>query len=155
MNRSSIAFAIVAAFSLSVGLFPLRAQTITNLVTFMGPNGATPYDALVQGTDGNFYGTTDGGTFQGKFYPGTVFRITPSGALTTLKTLGHAEPYGGLIQASDGDFYGTTAQGGSDAAGTIFRMTPTGKLTTLYQCCANSPSCTGGGQAAGCSHPAR
>ncbi len=144
MNMSTITPATGLVLALCAAVWPLHGQTVTTLTTFTGANGAYPYDALVQGTDGNFYGTTDGGKFRGQFYPGTVFRITPEGTLTTLKTLGHAYPYGGLVQASDGDFYGTTAQGGVDAAGTIFRMTPGGKFTTLYQCCANSSTCTGG-----------
>jgi uncharacterized repeat protein (TIGR03803 family) len=56
----------------------LPAQTFTSLFAFSGRNGANPYGGLVQGTDGNFDGTT---AFGGS---GTVFKITPSGTLTTL-----------------------------------------------------------------------
>ena len=63
----------------------LPAQTFTNLHSFDGADGAQPGAALVQGADGNFYGTTtDGGSDSG--YGGTVFKITPSGTLTTLYT---------------------------------------------------------------------
>src|SRR5580698_4138439 len=57
-----------------------RAQTLTVLVNFNGANGTAP-NAIIQGTDGNFYGTTFIG---GAVGPGTVFKMTPSGTLTTL-----------------------------------------------------------------------
>ena len=55
---------------------------------------------------GNFYRTTIGGT-------GTVFKITPSGTLSTLHSFAssyEAEPYAELLQATDGNFYGTTPE---------------------------------------------
>jgi uncharacterized repeat protein (TIGR03803 family) len=91
---------------------------------------------LVQGGDGNFYGTTDAG---GTNHYGTVFKITPSGNLTTLYQFGGVatdglEPRARLVQGSDGNFYGTTIQGGTNGnAGTVFQITPSGNLTTLYQ----------------------
>jgi uncharacterized repeat protein (TIGR03803 family) len=87
---------------------------------------------LVQGSDGNFYGTASQG---GIISDGTVFRITPKGALTTLHSFNYADgffPTGSLIQATDGNFYGMTNFGGSQGnCGTIFRITPAGKLRTL------------------------
>jgi uncharacterized repeat protein (TIGR03803 family) len=111
----------------------------TTLVNFSGNGsigaGGSPYAGLVQGTDGNFYGTTVYGGTNGD---GTVFKLTPSGALTTLVTftgtsgsLG-ANPQAGLIQGSDGNFYGTTSEGGANNLGTVFQMTPSGALTTIY-----------------------
>jgi uncharacterized repeat protein (TIGR03803 family) len=123
--------------------------TLTTLHSFCSgsgcPDGANPYAGLVQGTDGNFYGTTEGG---GSLTPyGTVFRITPGGALTTLHVFNYtdgASPYGGLLQASDGNFYGTTSDGGVNCGGydggTIFRITPSGTLTTLYKFCSEPGS---------------
>ena len=107
------------------------AQTLTTLVNFNMSNGTYPTN-LVQGNDGNFYGTTSyGGTFDN----GTVFKMIPSGTLTTLLNFDYtngANPYGGLRQGSDGNFYGTTEHGGSSGDGTVFRMTPTGTITTLF-----------------------
>ena len=63
---------------------------------------------------------------------GTVFKITPSGTLTTLHSFDHADGFGsqaGLVQAIDGNFYGTTI---SPGWGTIFKVTPGGTLTTLH-----------------------
>ena len=56
---------------------------------------------------------------------GTVFKITPSGTLTTLYSFcsksgcaDGAYPHAGLVQATDGNFYGTTLRRrGSTAAG--------------------------------------
>jgi uncharacterized repeat protein (TIGR03803 family) len=97
-------------------------------------DGLIPYAGLVQASDGTFYGTTSSGNARG-FY-GTVFRITASGALTTLHTFtGYPrgeEPYAGLVQAPDGSFYGTTYEGGSHSGGTVFKISPGGTLTTLY-----------------------
>jgi uncharacterized repeat protein (TIGR03803 family) len=103
-------------------------------------DGRTPGYGLIQAKDGSFYGTTLAG---GNGY-GTVFKITPAGALTTLYSFcsrtdcpDGSDPEA-LVQAADGDFYGTTYGGGSQGAGTIFKMTAVGKLTTLYSFCFES-----------------
>lgn len=99
-------------------------------------DGEDPYDGLIQGTNGNFYGTTSGG---GTNYDGTVFEITPAGKLRTLYnfcsqfTCADGDiPWAGLVQGSNGAFYGTTFSGGSDNDGTVFKITASGKLTTLH-----------------------
>ncbi len=86
----------------------------------------------MQGSDGNFYGTTEDG---GANYVGTVFKITPSGTLTTLYSFAGsdgANPQAGLVQGSDDNFYGTAISGGANNEGTVFKVTPSGTLTTLY-----------------------
>lgn len=102
-------------------------------------DGAAPYAALLQGSDGNFYGTTSGGGPKG-FGLGTVFKITPSGTLTTLYTFDSAHggtPFGSLVEGNDGNFYGTTYAGGIhncyNPCGTVFQITPTGSLTVLHK----------------------
>ena len=106
--------------------------TLTNLVSFnYSVNGSSPYAGLLQGADGNFYGTTADG---GANYDGTVFRMTTNGTLTTLASFNYtngASPYGGLVQSTDGNFYGTTAEGGTYGDGTVFRLTTNGTLTNL------------------------
>ncbi len=125
------------------------AQTLTTLASFDGANGAYPYVlmTLVQGNDGNFYGTTyEGGANNG----GTVFKITSTGTLTALYSFcaqsgctDGAYPFGGLVQGTDGNFYGTTYEGGANDGGTVFKITPAGTLTTLYSFCAQG-GCTDG-----------
>jgi uncharacterized repeat protein (TIGR03803 family) len=112
------------------------------LFTFDGADGASPSSALIQGTDGNLYGTAQaGGSGQDE---GTVFQITPAGTLTTLYSFCRqsgcadgAQPDAALLQAISGDFYGTTVYGGDSApdgvGGTVFKISPSGVLTTLYR----------------------
>ena len=95
------------------------------------PSG--PYSALIEAQDGNFYGTTLGGGTSGR---GTVFRLTPSGELTTLHSFtGPDGEYSSapLLEGSDGNFYGTTQFGGTSDRGTVFKLTPSGELTTLHR----------------------
>jgi uncharacterized repeat protein (TIGR03803 family) len=113
-------------------------------------DGGNPLGALVQGGDGNFYGTTQDRGGDNANHNGTVFKISPSGTLTTLYTYaeGQGAPVGGLVLGTDGSFYGTTYDGGTNvyggaSNGTIFRITPTGTLTTLYNFCSQ-PGCSDG-----------
>jgi len=118
--------------------------TFTTLVNFDVTDGAQPYlVSLVQGFDGNFYGTTSESGVPNKF--GTVFKITPEGAPTTLhsfcsetKCLDGNTPYPGLILATNGNFYGTTQGGGAGSRGTVFDISPGGKLTTIYAFCSET-----------------
>jgi len=91
---------------------------LTSLHSFDGTDGANLQAALVQGTDGNFYGTTYGG---GEFGDGTIFQITPSGTLTSLYSFSSDNGYNSrsaLVQDTNGEFYGTTWYGGIDGDGT-------------------------------------
>jgi uncharacterized repeat protein (TIGR03803 family) len=121
--------------------------TLTTLSSFDGTDGGWVTTGLVQGTDGNFYGTTDAGGIYGG---GTVFKITPAGTLTTLygfcsqTNCADGGYPGGLIQATNGNFYGTTGDGGAiDDSGTVFQITAGGTLTTLYNFCS-LPNCADG-----------
>lgn len=96
-------------------------------------DGASPDTALIQASDGNFYGTTSSGGAYGIY--GAIFKIAPSGKLTTLYSFDDvdgANPNGPLLQASNGSFYGTTVSGGAYGYGTIFKITAAGTLTTLH-----------------------
>jgi uncharacterized repeat protein (TIGR03803 family) len=124
---------------------PVPAQTFNTLHVWGGTDGANPEDAMIQGTDGNFYGTTEAGGANNEctYGCGTVFKISPAGTPTTLYSFcsqtgctdGEA-PRAALLQAANGAFYGTTRSGGAYGAGTVFKITPAGALTTLYSFCS-------------------
>jgi uncharacterized repeat protein (TIGR03803 family) len=137
---------VVAACGYDGGMTPPSSGLLP--VTSSTPDGTSP-SGLIQGSDGNLYGTTATG---GQYNQGTVFRITSDGTETVLYSFAGgssdgAQPNGGLIQGSDGSFYGTTNNGGIAACprpqpldgnaaqspcGTVFRVTPTGAETVLY-----------------------
>ena len=132
-------------------VFKITANgALTTLYNFCSQSncadGNTPEAGLIQATDGDFYGTTEGGGTNGSCIIvsiqgcGTVFKITPSGKLTTLymfcsetNCMDGAYPAAGLVPGSDGAFYGTTQSGGANIYyGSVFRIIPSGKLTTLH-----------------------
>jgi uncharacterized repeat protein (TIGR03803 family) len=113
-----------------------------------GGDGAQPNTTLIQGSDGNFYGTTPFGGTSGQ---GVVFRITPAGVETVLHAFAGgaadgANPLTGVIQGSDGNFYGTTSSGGDPSCaggcGTVYKLTPAGVESTL---CGFTAGAFGGG----------
>jgi uncharacterized repeat protein (TIGR03803 family) len=134
--------------------------TLTTLYNFCSQGGASCTDGgfpngLVQGVDGNFYGTTVFGGVNGSF--GTIFKITANGTLTTLYSFcpqrrynickDGSNPHAGLIQGANGNFYGTTLEGGANGGGTVFKITPSGALTTLHSFCSQGGAgCTDGYQ---------
>jgi uncharacterized repeat protein (TIGR03803 family) len=97
-------------------------------------DGAGPTD-LVQGSDGNFYGTTRYGGPSGH---GTIFKMSPTGTPYTILQYSQAnfpglEPQS-LVQATDGKFYGGT-YGDVACSGTyglLFQMTSSGAYTDLF-----------------------
>ncbi len=114
-----------------------RIDTSGNLTTLHNfgtstNDGSQPTAGLIQGTDGNLYGTTDGG---GPNLFGTVFKLDATGQVIILHAFAGADgaqPQGGLVQGRDGSFYGTTTGGGPNQWGTVFRMDAAGNLTTLH-----------------------
>jgi uncharacterized repeat protein (TIGR03803 family) len=100
-------------------------------------DGAGP-NQVIQGSDGNFYGTTVAGGSASPNCPengcGTLFQITPTGTLTTLHSFcsekdcaDGSSPHGALIQATSGIFYGAVPYGGGSSncgsgCGTIFSL---------------------------------
>ncbi|MDB6026275.1 MAG: hypothetical protein JWM68_2498 [Verrucomicrobiales bacterium] len=96
---------------------------LTTMASFDGPtNAAGPRAALIEGRDGNFYGTAAG---SGNYLYGTIFQVTPTGTLKTLVKFNGGNgiyPYCDLFEGPDGNLYGTTAGGGAYGHGTIFRL---------------------------------
>ena len=133
MLRATIlaAAAVLCAATLAAG------QTVTTIYNFTGlsNSGANPwYVTLVQGTNGNLYGTSYNGGVGGF---GTIFSVSTSGSEKVVYsfkggTKDGANPTGGLTLGSDGSFYGTTQQGGTQSMGTIFKLSTTGAVSILH-----------------------
>ena len=117
-------------------VFKLTANgTMTTLVDFpaLPPDSSTAPNVLLA-SDGNYYGTA-APFIRGLTNPGgSVYKLTPTGTLTTLYTFNGNDGFhpSALIQAADGSFYGTTYQGGTSNLGTVFKVTPDGTLTFLH-----------------------
>jgi uncharacterized repeat protein (TIGR03803 family) len=117
--------------------FPAATNNSGGIADALEPND------LMQGANGNFYGTTRRG---GSNFNGTIFEISPAGSFTNLHTFAAlttnssygvtgaegAMPVGALVLGNDQNFYGSTGYGGSNNTGTIFRLTPTGLFSNLY-----------------------
>jgi uncharacterized repeat protein (TIGR03803 family) len=111
---------------------PAGVETVLHSFAGGAADGSLPTAGLIQGSDGNFYGTTANGGQTGN---GTVFEITPNGTETVLYSFNGTEgggPFGALVQGSDGNFYGTTSDGGPNFNGTVFKITPAGVMTMLH-----------------------
>ena len=117
-------------------VFKLTPSGPVTIYSFSGSDGSSPYAGLTQGANGNFYGATfSGGNPSCTSGCGTLFEITPAGALTTLYSFSYsdgANPMGTLLLAPDGNFYGEADKGGEAGGGTLFKMTPSGALTTIW-----------------------
>ena len=111
---------------------PSGVFTLLHSFTAGGVDGSSPAAALVEGSDGNFYGTTSQG---GSNDDGTVFSMTPAGVVTILHSFAASDggnPVASLVQGSDGNFYGTASNAGTGNHGTVFSITPSGVFTVLY-----------------------
>ncbi|MDB6129939.1 MAG: 3-carboxymuconate cyclase, partial [Verrucomicrobiales bacterium] len=114
------------------------AGVFTKLSDLPATNGSVSYVTLIQGWDGNFYGTTVG---DGAFKCGTVFKMTAQGTVVTLADFNQTngkEARSPLLHARDGYLYGTTRSGGASDMGTLFRVSTNGTLTTLKSFDLNS-----------------
>jgi len=143
----------------------MGAQTATLLYTFTGgADGAYPVASLVQGPDGNYYGTTTASNYSTENASGgTFFRMTPEGLVTTLFTFPSFDggeggfgagpgtmPVAPLTLGPDGYFYGVTTEGGSNelvgdvpGPGTAFKVSLSGKFAVVHQFC-NQYGCPDG-----------
>ncbi len=96
-------------------------------------DGAYPVGGVALGFDGNLYGTTNGG---GKNSAGTVFKVTPTGALTTLWNFANGTdesvPIFPLLQAQDGNLYGVSLAQYNGQYGAFFKVSSTGVFSVLH-----------------------
>jgi uncharacterized repeat protein (TIGR03803 family) len=109
------------------------AGTYSVINVFDGSDGFGLNQALLQASDGLFYGTApQGGLLD--FQSGDVFRLDSTGKLSVLQSFGPTNPTAGiipnarLIQARDGSIFGANGIGGSGGHGTVFRFNPRAKL---------------------------
>ncbi len=110
------------------------------------PCGNNPNATMIQASNGDLYGTTQG---DGAYGQGTIFKLTLAGALTTLHNFCETQngegycldgngPYTALVQGANGDLYGASHSGGAAGNGTIFKITMAGDFTKLYNFCVTS-----------------
>jgi len=110
------------------------AETVLYSFTFGSSDGANPTAGVIQGSDGNLYGTTPAG---GAYGNGTIFKVSPSSGIETVLysfeggSSDGAQPHGGLIQGTDGNLYGVTWEGGTYGNGTVFTFSPIGGVETV------------------------
>jgi uncharacterized repeat protein (TIGR03803 family) len=122
----------------------------TTLYTFCansGCAGGLDPNAVIQASDGNFYGTTAGGG-----NGGTIFSISPAGEFKLLYTfcslanctdgVGPGSP---PAQGNDGNFYGVTRFGGAAGLGAVYKLTTAGAYSVLYSFCSLA-NCSDGTQ---------
>lgn len=113
-----------------------QPATYTVLHNFAGGSndGEDSSAGVTLDSAGNIYGTTD---FGGANNAGTLFKLTPGGALTLLHSFGGtgdgADPDGAVtLIKSTGDIYGTTQSGGTSGNGTLFKLAADGTYTVLH-----------------------
>ena len=152
MSLSRLSSFVFVTFLLCASNAVASSQPLNTLHSFCSQpscaDGDNPNPTLVQGPDGNLYGTTFAGG--GPQNAGVLFRVTPEGTFAVLHTFcsltGCADgsrPMAGLVLDTDGSFYGTTGAGGASNDGTLFRLSATGVFSTVYSFCSQ-PNCSDG-----------
>jgi uncharacterized repeat protein (TIGR03803 family) len=116
---------------------PTSGATFNVFYTFAGSDGSGPSTDLVEGPDGNIYGTAYTGGSNGG---GAFFSITPAGASSTLTVLssfaygtdGTNPDSGRPFLGGDGNFYITGSSGGANSTGQLMQVTTAGAITDYY-----------------------
>ncbi len=96
-------------------------------------SGGYPQWPLIQASDGNFYGVTDG-----SYLGGDVFQITQNGTFSVLyhQQIGSGSNLtitnSGVVQATDGNLYGLALGGGASGYGGVYQLTLDGGYSDVY-----------------------
>jgi uncharacterized repeat protein (TIGR03803 family) len=123
------------------------ASLVYSFSLYVNPNSVNVYhglqvSGLVQGADGNLYGTTRNyEDFTSNSNQGAIFKLSLTGNLTPVaafpedNSLGY-NPVGNMVEGPDGSFYGVTLGDSYSSAtppvATVFRLTPAGLIQTVY-----------------------
>ena len=115
---------------------PAGVFSVIHPFAFGSADGNQPEGALIQGSDGNLWGTL---SFGGANNGGAVFKSTLKGTESLVfsfascpGTTTGCNPFAGLVQGTDGNYYGTAEQGGANNQGVAFKVTPGGTYTLLH-----------------------
>jgi uncharacterized repeat protein (TIGR03803 family) len=132
----SNALDVLSSPSAALTVLPVNppGTSLTSLRSFIsGATPLNPHAGVIEGTDGNFYGTTVNG---GSGLYGTAYKLLLSGGYGVMHSFTNgvdgATPLAGLTQASDGNLYGASLHGVGASLGTLFRLTPANVFTTLH-----------------------
>ena len=115
---------------------PAGVFTAVHAFAYGSDDGNQPQGALIQGSDGNLWGTL---SFGGANNGGAVFKSSLTGSESLVFSFGSCpstttgcNPLAGLMQGSDGNYYGTAEVGGANNQGVAFKLTPRGTYTVLH-----------------------
>lgn len=123
------------------------AGVLTVLYSFTGnSDGGLPEAPPVQGSDGNFYGTTAIGGTGGQFGLGVVYKITSSGQYSVVFEVsssnnGAAQCQSSPVQAIDGSLNILFRGGGAYNCGTVLQITTSGSLGLVYDFTSGTGGC--------------
>lgn len=129
--------------------------TLTTLYSFCPSlpctQGAGP-TGLVQGSDGNFYGSTSVAANSYGGYGGTIFSMTPKGKMKVLYTfcsLANCEDgdfsFYPPVLGNDGNLYGVTYTGGTQGGGVLWSLNPSsGTYQVLFNFSMTPEGCGAG-----------
>jgi uncharacterized repeat protein (TIGR03803 family) len=136
VNEGTDQFGAICQLSASGAMKPVYSFKYSPITC----DGANPYAALVQGTNGLFYGATQSGGTNGY---GAIFNVSSNGTLNSLYSFTRersaqltnadgAAPSYALVLGTNRNLYGTAPEGGTNGYGTVFQITHQGKITVFY-----------------------
>ena len=133
LGSDSFFYGVVGGFPGSVYKVDPKTHQLTTVYSFSIAGNYIPGPGLVEGSDGNFYGTTN--RVAGLQYQwGAIFKLTPGGQ-ATFSQFGGLEGTGPMIKASDSNLYGLGATFndiGTESSGFVYSLSSTGSINVLH-----------------------